>query len=51
MNFTVEIDPETNPDAVGEYLRSVFFSEEPLPRNQMGKVLKRELREKHGGKG
>jgi len=29
--------------------RSVFFSEE-LPRNQLGKVLKRELREKHGGK-
>jgi acyl-CoA synthetase (AMP-forming)/AMP-acid ligase II len=28
--------------------RSVFFSDE-LPRNQLGKVLKRELRDKHGG--
>lgn len=30
--------------------RSVIFSKEELPRNQLGKVLKRELREKHGGK-
>ncbi len=27
MKFTIEIDPETNPDAVGEYLRSAFFDE------------------------
>jgi long-chain acyl-CoA synthetase len=29
--------------------RSVIFAEE-LPRNQMGKVLKRQLREQHGDK-
>lgn len=27
MKFTIEIDPEINPDAVGEYLRSAFFDE------------------------
>ncbi len=27
MKFTIEIDPEVNPDAVGEYLRSTFFDE------------------------
>jgi hypothetical protein len=27
MKFTIEIDPEVNPDAVGEYLRSAFFNE------------------------
>ncbi len=30
--------------------RSVYFTKEELPRNQLGKLLKRELREKHGGK-
>ncbi len=28
--------------------RSVFFTEEPLPRNQLGKVLKKQLREEYG---
>ena len=28
MKFWLEIDPEKNPDAVGEYLRSMFFREE-----------------------
>jgi len=28
MKFTIEIDPEVNPDAVGEYLRSAFFDEQ-----------------------
>lgn len=27
MKFTIEISPEKNPDAVGEYLRSTFFDE------------------------
>ena len=27
MKFLIEVDPETNPDAVGEYLRSRFFDE------------------------
>jgi len=30
MKFTVEIDPEINPDAVGEYLRSSFFDEKVI---------------------
>lgn len=29
MKFTIEIDPEINPNAVGEYLRSEFFAEDP----------------------
>lgn len=28
MKFTIEIDPEINPNAVGEYLRSTFFNEQ-----------------------
>lgn len=28
MKFTIEIDSEKNPDAVGEYLRSMFFAED-----------------------
>lgn len=27
MKFTVEVDPEDNPDAVGEFLRRAFFDE------------------------
>lgn len=27
MKFMMEIDPDLNPDAVGEYLRSAFFDE------------------------
>jgi len=30
MKFTIEIDPEVNPDAVGEYLRSAFFDEKEI---------------------
>ncbi len=30
MKFTIEIDPEINPDAVGEYLRSTFFDEKVI---------------------
>lgn len=28
MKFYLEIEPDKNPDAVGEYLRSMFFREE-----------------------
>jgi len=28
MKFTIEVDPENNPDEVGEYLRSSFFREQ-----------------------
>ncbi len=31
MKFMMEIDPEVNPDAVGEYLRSAFFNEQNQP--------------------
>ena len=31
MRFNVSIDPELNPDAVGEYLRSEFFDEKSRP--------------------
>ena len=31
MRFTINIDPELNPDAVGEYLRSKFFDEKSRP--------------------
>ena len=36
MKFTIEIDPEVNPDAVGEYLRSAFFDEKELPGSHGG---------------
>ncbi len=34
MKFTIEIDSETNPDAVGEFLRSSFFDEKKIEYNE-----------------
>lgn len=37
MKFTLEIDPELNPDAVGEYLRSSFFDEKIIEKKWYGR--------------
>jgi len=36
MKFTTEIDSTRNPDAVGEYLRSEFFAEDPYNELSVG---------------
>lgn len=36
MKFTIEVTPEQNPDAVGEYLRSSFFDEKEIGDPELG---------------
>lgn len=38
MKFAVEIDPDLNPDAVGEFLRSSFFNEKNVERKFPGRT-------------